>query len=143
MINKTITILAFLIILSGCSQKIATIQPNYIDNDPPYIDEKNHEYYLISQPPILFPAYAFKQGIEGYVVVEHDIDDKGNSINQRVAKSEKGEFFDQAAMKHVSKCKYSPRTINGVAVMTKNVWTKVTFCLKGSEKCNEYKKENY
>lgn len=52
----------------------------------------------------------------GYVRLQFDINTKGNPENIVVVKSEPEGFFEDAAVKALSKWKYKPKVVNGRAV---------------------------
>ena len=54
-------------------------------------------------------------GVEGYVVVEIDIDDRGNVVDTRIIKGA-GFGFDQAVLSAIKKSKFIPAIKDGKPV---------------------------
>lgn len=63
-----------------------------------------------------YPMRAQSQGIEGWVLVQFTVTATGTVKDVRVVDSEPKNVFDDAAIKAVSRWKYSPKIQEGVAV---------------------------
>jgi protein TonB len=63
-----------------------------------------------------YPMRAQSQGIEGWVLVQFTVTTAGTVRDARVVNSEPKGVFDEAAVKAVSRWKYSPKVQEGVAV---------------------------
>lgn len=55
-----------------------------------------------------YPPRAASRGIQGYVLVFYDIDEEGRVRNARIVESEPRGVFDSAALRAVSKWRYTP-----------------------------------
>lgn len=60
-----------------------------------------------------YPLRALKEGIEGVVTVEFDIDVEGNVQAPRILHAEPPALFDEAVMRALPKWKFSPRLVDG------------------------------
>ena len=76
-----------------------------------------------------YPRKALRKGIEGYVVIQFDIDTDGAVLDPYVIESEPAGIFDRAAIKAVRKWLYDTPSYNGVSVKVNNVQVKVSFIL--------------
>jgi protein TonB len=63
-----------------------------------------------------YPMRAQSQGIEGWVLVQFTVTASGTVKDARVVDSEPKNVFDDAALRAVSRWKYSPKVQEGVAV---------------------------
>ncbi len=65
------------------------------------------------------------------VAISYDIDSEGNPINIKVAETDySGRFadeFEEAAIKTISRARYEPKTVNGVAVVSKDNEKRIIF----------------
>jgi protein TonB len=75
----------------------------------------------------VYPAIAQAARVEGTVILEATIDERGNVINTRVLRSVP--LLDRAAIDAVSRWRYSPTRLNGVAVLVVMTVT-VTFSMR-------------
>ena len=82
---------------------------------------------ITSPPP--YPQGCVSKGAEGVVVVEFDVDPRGNVINPRIISSP-DRCFDRPIMKAVEGWKYSPNFDNGEPVMRRNVRETLRFTLE-------------
>jgi protein TonB len=75
-----------------------------------------------------YPDRAQRQGLEGDVLVEFDIDEGGNVVNARVISSTNS-VFERAAIRAVSRWKYAPQIVNGQPVVRRNIRVTIEFRL--------------
>lgn len=75
---------------------------------------------LIMKTP-RYPAHALKNNIEGRVVVQFDISDRGHVLHPRIVVSQPAEIFDSSVLKAIKKFTFTPLKVNGKAIITKNV----------------------
>ena len=66
-------------------------------------------------PPV-YPARALRSGIEGIVTVEFTISIDGSVKDLVIVKAKPTKIFDRAVLKAVSKWKFNPDMVNGLAV---------------------------
>ncbi len=78
----------------------------------------------------IYPLRAQSRGIEGWVKVEFSIDKSGNVVNPHVVDAQPEGIFERAALKAISRWRYQPRIINGVAVMRDQVRVMIEFKLE-------------
>lgn len=70
----------------------------------------------IFRVPPQYPMRAAKRRVEGWVRVEFTINDQGHVTNPVVVESYPSNIFNRAATKAISKWKFKPKVIGGVAV---------------------------
>lgn len=80
-----------------------------------------------------FPLKAKRLGIEGWVVMEFDINPQGRVTNVVVLDSQPKRIFDKAAQSTVLKWKYKPKTVDGKNVEQKGIQIKLDFKLVDEE----------
>jgi len=80
---------------------------------PFYKVDKRPEF--LYKAKLQYPLRAKKLGVEGMVILEADIDGKGNIINVRIIKKA-GFGFDEAAVNMIKMSKFTPAYSNGKAV---------------------------
>jgi len=77
-----------------------------------------------------YPREAQDSGIEGYVVMEFDIDESGKPYNIRAVEQQPATgIFEQAAIDGTSRFHYLPARENGYDVVTKGIRNRITFAL--------------
>lgn len=91
------------------------------------------EYLPIIRVAPMYPRRALQRNIEGYVIVEFDVNKEGVVENAKVFQAEPKDVFDSSAVAAVLKFKYKPRVINGEAQYVKGVKTKIRFNLRGGD----------
>ncbi len=62
-----------------------------------------------------YPAAALRRNLEGYVLIEFDVNRAGNVENARVVESSHS-VFEQPALTAAEKFRYRPRVVNGTPV---------------------------
>jgi protein TonB len=81
---------------------------------------------LISGPPPLYPPLAKQSHVQGIVVIEAIIDERGNVVEEKLVSGHP--LLVSAAMKAVSQRKYAPTILDGEATAV-NLRVEVTFHL--------------
>lgn len=79
-----------------------------------------------------YPERAAQRGIEGWVILEFSINTEGKTKNARVIANEPSGIFDSAALRAISKWRYSPRMVDGEAIQVDQVQVRLTFNLTKS-----------
>jgi protein TonB len=79
--------------------------------------------------PAQYPRNAASRGIEGYVVLQFDINKEGTVENVQVVEADPANIFDRAAIRAVEKFKYKPRIVNGQPAYRYGVQFQFTFNL--------------
>ncbi|MCB1644529.1 MAG: energy transducer TonB [Pseudomonadales bacterium] len=74
-----------------------------------------------------YPSTAAQRGIEGYVVVAYDIDEKGQAFNARVVENFPSGIFDKAALKALGRFRFKPQIVNGKATTAYGMHYRFTF----------------
>ena len=87
---------------------------------------------LIHKEPFVYPAEARKQGIEGNVLVNMLINEKGIPENLWVKISSGNHMLDSAAVEYAKKMRFSPATKNGKPVSTSVIFP-VKFVMKNTK----------
>jgi len=105
---------------------------NYTAHD---IEQENiQQYKPIKKKPPRYPRKALNEGIEGVIVLEYTINNKGKTEDIIVVESS-NDVFNNAAIKAVSQFIYEP-SINldtGLTISTLGVEHSVSFRLKGAD----------
>ena len=70
----------------------------------------------IFQVPPQYPNRAKQKGIEGWVLVEFTIDEKGEVINPVVLNAQPPGIFNRSALRTIVKWKFKPKIVNKKAV---------------------------
>jgi periplasmic protein TonB len=76
-----------------------------------------------------YPSRAAARGIEGWVLLEFDVDGLGQAVNPVVIEGEPKGVFDRAAINAVKKWKYRPMIENGRPVMRTGVRQQFRFVI--------------
>ncbi|MCE0492513.1 energy transducer TonB [Vibrio salinus] len=74
-----------------------------------------------------YPTRALRRNIEGYVIVQFDINEEGRPFNVRVIESKPKNIFNREALRAVKRWKYQPSIDNGQPSVVKGQQTKVEF----------------
>lgn len=78
------------------------------------------EALALSQVAPTYPSRALQRGIEGYVLLEFDIDEAGRVINPRILDAEPEGIFERAALNAIERWRFQPKVANGEAVVKRN-----------------------
>ncbi len=81
----------------------------------------------------VYPPAAAARGQEGWVQVQYDVSASGAVVNAMVVGSEPGTVFDSAALTAVSRWRFTPRVVEGIAVERIGMQTILRFNLEGEE----------
>jgi protein TonB len=76
-----------------------------------------------------YPRKALQRRIEGYVVVNFDIDSDGRTTHIRVIESKPNRIFDREAVTAISRWKYQPKVVNGQPISQLDQKVKLEFML--------------
>lgn len=79
-----------------------------------------------------YPGEALKRKVQGYVVVEFTVDEKGQTLNHHVVEGKDvngvdTDVFNEAAIRAAQKLKFKPRIVDGKPVEVRGVSHKFTF----------------
>jgi protein TonB len=89
------------------------------------------EYLPIVKVQPVYPRRALSRGIEGYVIIEFTVTERGMVKDVRVVESSpETDIFHQAAVDAALKFKYKPRVIDGQPVEVAGVRNKISFRLE-------------
>lgn len=86
-----------------------------------------------SRKKVVKPAYprrARARGIEGEVVVEFEIDRRGNVIDPQVIEATPSGIFDSSVLRAIKKFSFNPHKINGKAVSVEGVRETFVFVIE-------------
>jgi protein TonB len=90
---------------------------------------------LIKRIPAAYPAYARTMGIEGTVIINALVSEKGSVIDTEIIQGIKNAVgFDQAALKAVRQWKFEPASVKGINV---KVWLRVAVEFKKTPASSE------
>ncbi|WP_144210879.1 energy transducer TonB [Shewanella donghaensis] len=76
-----------------------------------------------------YPMVAARDGREGFVIVEFDINTVGTVINARVLQAEPKRVFDRSAIQAIKGWKYKPKVEQGMPVIQSNQRVRLDFTL--------------
>jgi TonB family protein len=101
--------LALLLLVTSCSGS----DDNSSDTDSPRRDDP--PVALDAEPPVVYPAELYRQGIEGTVTLKLFVDDKGGVVPEstKVAESSGYAEFDSAAVAGVPRMRFAPAQRDG------------------------------
>ena len=93
-------------------------------------DLQNKELKIIYRYPPAYPMSARYSKVEGWVLLEFDVNKKGQAINIRMIDHEpKGKIFKENSIKALKRWKFDPAVVDGEKVITKSVKHVFTFSL--------------
>ncbi|WP_282114399.1 energy transducer TonB [Pseudoalteromonas arctica] len=109
-----ITTLTSLFLLTACSTTPLPDSPNST---------------LIMPSPPEYPIKSVREKIEGSVTMSFDVNASGKPVNIKVIKAEPVKIFDKAAIRSLSKWRYAPKVVNGIAVVDEDLEMTIDFNL--------------
>lgn len=77
-----------------------------------------------------YPQRAQQHGVEGYVVVQFDVDPQGLVVNAHVLYAEPAGYFEAAALRALERYRYQPKVVDGNARPMRGLQQKLTFTLE-------------
>lgn len=77
-----------------------------------------------------YPTRAASNGIEGYAIVQFDVNENGTVINAHILGAEPVGMFERASLRAIERWRYQPRLINGKAVPMRGLQTRFSFNLR-------------
>lgn len=83
----------------------------------------------VTKIPPVYPMRARRKGIEGWVKVRFEVDEQGRVQQLQVLEGKPRGVFDKSVIQCVSKWRYKPGTVEGIAVRTR-METKIRFELE-------------
>lgn len=89
--NNTLSAIILATLLTGCTMA-TTMQP--------MVEYSDTSITMRGAKPV-YPYKAFKEGIEGYVVIEIEYDKFGNIVNTHIIESSPAGYFEESDRKHV------------------------------------------
>ena len=110
------------LVASLFAMNVTSADRGYVGEDETEI-EINRNY--AKQPT--YPRKALRMGIEGYVIVEFDVDTDGSVLDPYVLEAVPQGTFERAAIKAIRKWVYEAPTYKGQSVKANNVLVKLTF----------------
>ena len=103
------------------------------------------KYQRITNNKLLYPSNMQRKGKMGYVILDFDIDEGGNTKNIKIQESKCGNMhsplsnfksclgFNSTAINYLKNTKYKPTLFKETAIYTKNAKYKLRFILDGLE----------
>ncbi|WP_444957824.1 energy transducer TonB [Microbulbifer sp. ZKSA002] len=137
--NK-LALISIIFLLCSCTDSPTSKNCSSYDECPQYIDfykssiedremarEKGGPVSVYKSLPI-YPQEALEKQMEGYVIVEYDINKNGDPVDPRVIKSKPSGFFEESAIQTAKHFKYeaTPEEFN-------NIRTKVIYNIAESQ----------
>lgn len=77
-----------------------------------------------------YPRNALQRGLEGYSVVEYDIDSSGKVIDPIIVESKPKGVFNRSSIRAIQKYEFEPPKVNGELVSVQGLQTKFVYQLK-------------
>lgn len=74
-----------------------------------------------------YPRRALQRGLEGFTLIEYDLDAQGRVVDPEIIESSPGEVFDQSALEAIGTYRYQPPTVNGRPVPMRGLRTRFVF----------------
>ena len=74
-----------------------------------------------------YPREAFTRGIEGYVILEYQVDESGRAVEPRVIEAVPRGTFDKAAIEAAKLYRYLPKIKDGLPVAVSRVRQRINF----------------
>jgi TonB family protein len=101
--------LVLLLLVAGCGGS----DDNSADTGSPRRDDP--PVALDAEPPVVYPAELYRQGIEGTVTLKLFVDDRGGVVPEstKVAESSGYAEFDSAAVAGVPRIRFAPAQRDG------------------------------
>ncbi len=93
------------------------------------VGEIDRPLTALAKVPPVYPMRARRRNIEGWVKIRFIVTEEGKVTDIKISESRPGKIFDAAVIRCVSSWRFSPGTVEGVAVKT-YVETKVVFELQ-------------
>ncbi len=83
------------------------------------------DYLPLVRVPPQYPARAAQNGIEGWVLLEFTVDERGNVLEDSIVviDSEPPGIFDRSSTRAVARFKYQPRVDSGIGIAVPGVQT--------------------
>lgn len=91
--------------------------------------KEDGEYRLKNAAPVYYPAMAMKEGIEGWVELQYDINTKGDVQNIVVIQEQPKAVFTEAAISALKATTYYPSVKDGNPTVTMSVRRTIKFML--------------
>lgn len=110
--------------------------PVVFDNPPvdvgpgPWLGPTDSNAVPIAQIQPQYPTRAAERGIEGFVIVEFDVNETGAVVDPEVLVSVPDGVFDRASLRALERWRYQPKFIDGKAVPMRGLQTKFSFNLR-------------
>ena len=77
-----------------------------------------------------YPRRAQRNGIQGFVVLNFDIDETGGVVDLRVAESNPRLVFDKVATRYIKKWRFASPAIDGTPVYVGDISLRIPFRLE-------------
>lgn len=88
------------------------------------------DYLPIVKVQPKYPGRPLQRGIEGYVIVQFTVTEKGTVVDPVVVEADPPGMFDRAAINAAMKFKYKPRVVDGKPIRVSGVKNKIVFELE-------------
>jgi TonB family protein len=87
------------------------------------------DYFPVFKLPPAYPSIALNKKIEGYSIVEFDVNESGFVVNPRIIETSHSEF-EENSLEAAKKFRYAPAFVDGKPVKTAGVRNQFTYRLK-------------
>ena len=88
---------------------------------------------LVSATGAIYPPAARAEGIEGYVVVQYDVDAEGRVVNPRVVEATPAGVFEESALQAISRWRFRSPLQDGEPVPVEDLRSRLDFSVGGAE----------
>lgn len=113
------------IALFGCAQKAEDTA-----GDARHSPSDDRDYLPVVKIAPEYPADMREQGVEGHVILEYTVNEKGRVEDIVVIESEPEGAFDQAAIDAARQFEYEPRYVDGESIRVEGVRNVFRFTLR-------------
>lgn len=89
--------------------------------------ESTQNYFPLLKRAPVYPNSALYSHVEGYTIVEYEVDKNGLVVNPRVVENNGHQGFVKASLEAAKNFRYAPRFVDGKPVPVERVQNKFTF----------------
>ncbi len=108
--------------------EVVTTAPERTDIGGEFVGDG--EYLPIVKVNPKYPRQATQRGIEGWVIVQFTVTERGSVVDAFVHSSDPPGIFDRAAVNAALKFKYKPRVVDGKPIRVSGVKNRIVFELE-------------
>ena len=92
-----------------------------------------HPAFLLESGELTYPEAAKKANIEGWVVVQYDVNLEGRVCNLKVVNADPALMFERVVLEYVSTWRFQPGICNGVPETSEGLISRIELTLSKDE----------